>query len=164
MSREQVRVCGSCSLCCKLPYVPAVNKPIDTWCRHCNPGRDGCRIYATRPDTCRDFICGWLGDLSLGDEWFPARCKMMISKYTKQGETRLLITVDPTFPDAWRREPHYSHLRVWADPTPVTIRIGRRLIELSADGAEREETATQAFIEGRPETALHQSPALCGKM
>jgi hypothetical protein len=27
------RICGSCSLCCKLPYVAELNKPIDTWCR-----------------------------------------------------------------------------------------------------------------------------------
>jgi hypothetical protein len=35
------RICGTCSLCCKLPYVAELNKSIDTWCQHARPGKGG---------------------------------------------------------------------------------------------------------------------------
>jgi hypothetical protein len=75
-----MRACGTCSLCCKLPYVGVLNKPIDTWCPHARPGHGGCSIYADRPSICRTFVCGWLASTDFGDEWFPARSKMVIAK------------------------------------------------------------------------------------
>lgn len=150
------RTCGTCSLCCKLPFVAALNKPIDTWCKHCKPGRGGCSIYADRPQACHGFICGWLADvpdLALGDEWFPARCKMIIAPRSPPhsiGEQGMLVTVDPAYPNAWRREPYYSRLLEWAQhDVTVEIRIGLRCIGLNADGSEKEVTRTQAWIEGR---------------
>src|SRR5215469_13582461 len=80
------RICGTCSLCCKLPYVAELKKPIDTWCRHARPGHGGCSIHRDRPTSCRGFICGWLSDeLKVGDEWFPAHCKMIISRAAEKG-------------------------------------------------------------------------------
>jgi hypothetical protein len=80
------RICGTCSLCCKLPYVAELNKPIDTWSRHARPGNGGCSIYRDRPTSCRGFICGWLSDeLKVGDEWFPTHCKMIISRAAEKG-------------------------------------------------------------------------------
>ena len=100
------RICGTCSLCCKLPYVAELKKPIDTWCRHARPGNGGCSIYRDRPTSCRGFICGWLSDeLKVGDEWCPTHCKMIISRAAEKG---FLIIVDPAYPNAWRREPYYS--------------------------------------------------------
>jgi hypothetical protein len=98
------RRCGTCSLCCNLPFVAELNKPIDTWCLHCRPGRGGCTIYAERPQSCRGFVCGWLADeFGLGDEWFPGRCKMIIAPRVpghSLAEQGMLVTVDPTFPNA----------------------------------------------------------------
>jgi len=54
-----VRVCGECTLCCKLPAVPEFNKPTGEWCRYCNP-KKGCQIYTTRPESCKNFQCLWL--------------------------------------------------------------------------------------------------------
>jgi hypothetical protein len=33
------RSCGSCTLCCKLLRIEALDKPRDIWCRHCAVGR-----------------------------------------------------------------------------------------------------------------------------
>jgi hypothetical protein len=150
------RSCGACSLCCKLSYVAELNKPIDTWCPHVRLGGGGCSIYPDRPRACQGFVCGWLGGaLGLGDEWFPARCKMVISPRVpgqndvKQG---FLITVDPAYPNAWRRKPYYEQLLALARQTFVVIRIGRRQIALNADGSEGQVIKTQAEIEGRDET------------
>ena len=153
--------CGSCSLCCKLLSVSELNKPIDTWCPHARPGKGGCAIYPDRPHRCRVFVCGWLQNSSpllvgrrghigvafaYDDAWYPARCKMVLF----QAEFgKLVVAVDPNFPNAWRHEPYYSQLR--AAPLQVVIRIGRRVIELGKDGSEHETIKSQADIEGRDE-------------
>ena len=118
------RTCGTCSLCCKLPSVAELNKPIDRWCQHCKPGKGGCTIYADRPAVCVAFTCGWLTQLTIGDEWFPARCKMILTE-TEDG--KIFVHVDPAFPDAWRREPYYSRPKAHV---PVEIRIGSRCFDL----------------------------------
>jgi uncharacterized protein len=144
---EAARSCGTCSLCCKLPYVQELKKSIDTWCQHCRPGKGGCAIYCERPLACREFTCLWLaGDV--GDEWFPARCKMVLEQIA---ENYLFITVDPTFPHVWRLEPYYSTLRSYSSRgLRVEVRIGHRFFGLEADGSEIEVYRSQAHIEGRP--------------
>jgi len=151
--RMTKRTCGTCSLCCKLPYVRELNKSIDTWCKHASPGRGGCLIYPDRPSSCRGFICGWLSGAEIGDEWFPARCKMFITPRPSEGLAKkgTLVTVDPAYPNAWRRNPYYAQLLAWAQHMSVEIRVGRRFIGLNADGTERQVTRTQAWIEGRDE-------------
>jgi uncharacterized protein len=151
---EVARKCGTCSLCCKLPYVQELGKPIDTWCAHAKPGHGGCSIYPDRPASCRGFICGWLASAQYGDEWFPARCKMIITPRVPSGEVAkqgMLLSVDPAYPNAWRREPYYTQLLAWAQRYPVEIRVGLRYIALYANGTEKEVTRTQAWIEGRSE-------------
>jgi hypothetical protein len=66
-------------------------------------------------------------------------------------ETGFLITVDPAYPNAWRRKPYYEQLLALARQTFVVIRIGRRQIGLNADGSEGQVIQTQAWIEGRDE-------------
>jgi uncharacterized protein len=143
------RCCGSCSLCCRLPSIAALEKPIDTWCMHCRPGNGGCSIYADRPPACRTFNCGWLephiwnGLLLLTEEWFPARCHFYLTFDDVAG---IAVHVDPDFPDAWRAEPYHSAL--WNLPAPVSIRIGRRSIWLNkATGAEEVTVRTQAQVD-----------------
>jgi len=154
--RMTERTCGTCSLCCKLAYIPELNKSIDSWCRHARPGVGGCSIYLDRPPSCRDFNCGWLvGARELGDEWFPARCKMIVTRREPRynlTERGMLVTVDPTYPNAWRRKPYYVQLLGWAQHIVVEIRVGRRCIRLNADGTEQQETRTQAWLEDRSAT------------
>jgi hypothetical protein len=148
------RECGACSLCCKLPYVAELNKPIDTWCPHCQPGHGGCTIFQNRPTSCRGFICGWLsGKLKIGDEWFPAHCKMIIARSPDKG---FLIIVDPAFPNAWRRDPYYRQRLALAQQSFVKIRVGRRFIRLNADGSEQQWWRSQPDIEGRSEDVLDE--------
>jgi hypothetical protein len=143
-----------CSLCCKLTYVAELNKPIDTWCPRCRPGQGGCTSYPDRPSSCRGFICGWLsGERKIGDEWFPARCKMIIARAAEHG---FLIIVDPAYPNAWRHEPYYGQLLALAQRSFVKIRVGRRFIRLNADGSEQQVWRSQAHIEGRSEDVLSE--------
>jgi hypothetical protein len=69
---------------------------------------------------------------------------------TQKDQNQLVVTVDPGFPNAWRQEPYYSTLRAYTKRgVLVGIRIGRRCIELGADGSEKEAYQSQALIEGR---------------
>ena len=118
------RSCGKCSLCCKFFDIPELNKSEGEWCRHCQPGKGGCTIHDRRPNVCRKFDCIWKESLDilrdeeiLGDDWFPQHCKMVLYLLADDGDDgddgddkRLIVKVDPSFPDAWRQEPYYSKL------------------------------------------------------
>lgn len=101
------RVCGRCTMCCKLMSVDELDKPADVWCLHCTVGT-GCRIYADRPPTCRGFLCGYLAIDGIPEHWFPAKCKMVIQG---DGPDRTVIRVDKAKPGAWRAEPYYTDLK-----------------------------------------------------
>lgn len=91
--------CGSCSLCCKLLGVPEVPKPPAQWCPHCKPGKPSpCTVYADRPETCRDFQCGWLATSGL-PEHRPDRLHMIVTGESKKIGA-YVIHVDTAYPDA----------------------------------------------------------------
>jgi len=103
------RQCGECSLCCKAVAVQDLNKPAGQWCAHFSRGH-GCTIYSDRPQSCRAFNCHWLLDETMGDEWYPRQCKMVV----QATEAALLVHVDPGTHQPWRREPYLSKLVVLA--------------------------------------------------
>ncbi|MBB3978224.1 hypothetical protein GGQ64_003458 [Rhizobium azooxidifex] len=103
------RSCGTCTLCCRLPDIDALSKPANAWCQHCR-AEGGCTIYQDRPQVCRDFLCLWMVDDALGQEWEPARSHMMIYRQGPQ----VTVLVDPAHAAVWRREPYYSRLETWA--------------------------------------------------
>lgn len=105
------RSCGECSLCCKLPPIPVLEKPANTWCRHCKPGK-GCGIYSSRPDICQNFGCKWLTDATFGDEWKPSHARIVVTRSRAlDGQLDYLFMVDPAFPHRWREEPYYSAIQ-----------------------------------------------------
>ena len=105
------RVCGSCSLCCKVLRIEELDKPAGRWCAHCTAGRDGCQIYDARPPSCRSFHCSWLVNPELGAEWHPTTARMVL--YYDRPARRLAVHVDPEFPSVWRSEPYYPQLKAW---------------------------------------------------
>lgn len=105
------RSCGTCTLCCKVYEVPAVESPMGKWCQHCKPG-SGCGIHETRPNHCREFFCLWMIAGWLGDEWKPERAKFVL---TVDPRTRFLFAqVDTGSPQSWRQEPYYGQFKRWA--------------------------------------------------
>lgn len=130
------RSCGECSLCCKLAQVDELDKPSGVWCRHCAPGRGGCTIYETRPAVCRSWHCSWILDASLGPEWRPLTCKMIL--FFEKGGSRLCVRVEPTHADVWRREPYYGQLKRWshgavAARRQIVVYIKKRVIVILPD-------------------------------
>lgn len=107
----QGRDCGSCTLCCKVYDVPAVESVAGSWCKHCLPGR-GCGIHATRPDHCRAFFCLWMTQSFLGPEWKPDKARFVLTM--DPATSWLFVQLDPGAPQAWRKEPYLTQLRRWA--------------------------------------------------
>jgi hypothetical protein len=129
------RVCGTCTMCCKIPRIDVLQKPAGKWCPNCAPGK-GCKIYETRPIICRRFLCLWMQDSNLGDAWKPEKSKMYLS-YELSGE-RLAAHVDPATPGAWRKEPYYGDLKKWSvwaaeNEKQVSVFIGRHAFVITPD-------------------------------
>lgn len=108
------RECGKCSLCCKLVGVDELAKPPGKWCKDCAPGKEGCKIYETRPKSCRDFLCLWRVRFfeELGPEWYPTTAKLVVSM--EASGKRIAVSVDPSLPGRWREKPYYSMIKRWA--------------------------------------------------
>jgi hypothetical protein len=105
------RECGTCSLCCKVYNVPSIGHVAGKWCRHCKPGK-GCTIHDALPEQCALFNCAWRIEPSIPDVWKPDQAKMVLTVSPFTGFIH--VQVDPSTPTAWRRQPYYDQLRLWA--------------------------------------------------
>ena len=105
------RMCGKCSLCCKLNKIAVLDKPTGKWCIHCKIG-SGCTIYADRPEICREYRCLYLMDPNLPEYWYPLHSHMLLQ--SGSGPDVMIVLVDPARPDAWRREPYNEMIRGYA--------------------------------------------------
>ena len=120
-------------MCCKLPRIPALNKPAQKLCVNCNAGV-GCNIYDSRPQTCVEFYCMYMLNAAMGDEWKPSRSKMMVTY--EASEERLVVHVDPSRRGAWRSQPFHAQIKKWAANSPrghVLVWDGHTVIVALAD-------------------------------
>jgi hypothetical protein len=123
---ETGRSCGACSMCCKLLPIAALGKPADRWCTYCSPGSGGCTIYENRPQTCKSFICNWLGDPIFGDHWYPLKSKMVVQitgGHDDKYDVFVDVHVDQGAPDAWRAAPYYSELQHMSAANRTLVRV-----------------------------------------
>ena len=128
--------CGACTLCCKLIAVPELEKPVDTWCAHCDRAGGGCRVFGTpkRPKACGEWECVWLQSQSNSDpgkrlapELRPDRTHVILTPGTDGGRT-LVAHVDVIYPNAWEVGPMGRFLEAVKQhsPYPLIIRRGKR--------------------------------------
>jgi hypothetical protein len=96
--------CDGCTACCKVLKIRELDKPGNTWCRHCSIGT-GCTIYDTRPESCRVYECLWLKTQRMEKPIVaalrPDKSRVVIGT-TNHGED-LILYVTPDRPDAWKR-------------------------------------------------------------
>ncbi|HKS20668.1 MAG TPA: hypothetical protein VJS63_15810 [Bradyrhizobium sp.] len=105
------RMCGSCTLCCKVYNIPEFGKPAGKWCQHCKPGK-GCTIHDALPDQCAVFNCLWRTEESIPLNWKPEQSKMVVTIFPLN--YNVYVQVDPGAPGAWRKQPYYGNLQNWA--------------------------------------------------
>lgn len=132
------RSCRTCTLCCRLPDIDALEKPANAWCRHCVAER-GCTIYAARPKLCRDFLCAWMTKPDLEPEWDPLVAHMMV--YQQGPQTTVLV--DPDHPAIWQQEPYKRLLEQWAAETEtqggyVIVFVGDDVFKVEPRGNRRD--------------------------
>ena len=65
------RTCGSCTACCRILEIEALDKPAGILCRH-NTGQ-ACGIYLERPEACAQWHCLWRRIGALPDALRPDR-------------------------------------------------------------------------------------------
>ena len=70
------RQCGSCTLCCKMLYVPDYDSKIGEYCKHCLPNT-GCSIHETKKEICRTFDCLWIKQPQIPDSYRPDKCHVL---------------------------------------------------------------------------------------
>lgn len=97
--------CGECTACCRLMAVNEIAKARGAWCPHITENKRACTIYHQRPDSCRDWECGWLSsqhsDIPLPADMRPDRSHVVIAR-SPTGQ--VWFHVDPGYPDAWRKK------------------------------------------------------------
>lgn len=129
------KTCGTCSICCKIVAVKDLAKPAHQWCVH-NVPRKGCGIWGAHPEVCKVWQCGWILMPQLDDRWKPESCGFIIR--TRFQIQQLVIDVEPSKPNSWRREPFLSTIHRWAQNSLATgqqivVCIGRRQIAIFAE-------------------------------
>lgn len=72
----------------------------------------------------------------LDERWKPDACGFIIRN--RYGSRQLVIDVEPTRPDVWRKEPFHSRIRGWAQSSRsagqyVVVCAGRREIAVFAE-------------------------------
>jgi hypothetical protein len=77
-------------------------------------------------------MCEWLVNPELGDEWFPAKCKIVIDHTSDfDGGDVLRFSVDPPYWYRWREEPWYGLIRAVAKKGmgkwKTVVEVGERL-------------------------------------
>jgi hypothetical protein len=98
-------------MCCKVYDIPELSKHAGTWCTHRKPGR-GCTIHDHLPRQCAEFYCMWRYDEELPPSWKPDKSKMVVT--VEPTSKYIIVQVDPNAPTAWRNQPYYDDLRLWA--------------------------------------------------
>jgi hypothetical protein len=132
MSDAPQRVCGDCTLCCKVMAIETLAKPPNVWCADCRPGH-GCMRYAERPAECHDFNCLWLIHADIPEHWKPSRSKMVLTT----SEDGIEIRCDHASPAGWRKDPYAADIRAWAasgqmNDVTVLVIAGQRMTLVTA--------------------------------
>jgi uncharacterized protein len=112
--------------------VPELYKPPWVGCSQCDEGV-GCKIYPDRPQSCRDFNCGWLMAPFMGPELRPDKCHVV---FYQSNDHTLVANCDPLRPDAWRAPTMINALhqmaRVFADQI-ILVRVENRFWRILED-------------------------------
>jgi len=118
-------------MCCAVLEIDELNKPAGPKCADC--GESGCRIYALRPQVCRDFECEWLTSRSLPQRFRPDRIGALFMEDYEVDEYRAVCA--PSRPLAWREPKVFAHLvAVAKSGRTVVAKAGLKAWRIYASG------------------------------
>ena len=151
------RECDDCALCCKLLPIPNF-KPAGPWCQFCSTHK-GCDNYENRPQPCRTYFCSFMVDKGLGEEWRPTKARMFLTVTEGDGtKPQIRVIVDPSRPDAWRKQPYFASFKQWSQNYYIIINIGERRVLIFPDHEKDlgvlAEGQTIEFVAGAPGSGI----------
>lgn len=155
---ERVSWCRTCTYCCVLPAITALDKPMYRACRHI---RDkGCGIFGEpeRPRACAAYACAYLEARltdSPGRNRIPHPLEAGAYFHRDPVERAIVLFVDPARPDAWKASAIPALLRtaVAGGETLVIFDRGRQMTitsEALLDAVLGRDFVAFAAGEGRP--------------
>ncbi len=114
LAGARISYCRSCTLCCTLPTIEALNKPAYQPCCHLKDS--GCALFGheARPQTCIAYTCAYLSK-RLGetialegthDVPHPSDCGAYFHIHTTHNQTHektIFVFVDPAKPERWKQ-------------------------------------------------------------
>jgi uncharacterized protein len=127
------KACGTCSMCCKILEIEELKKPAGPYCPNCKVG-EGCGIYHSRPDVCRDYECLWKTDRTLSPQLRPDRSGTILMEDADSEQYQAVC--DPDKPLAWRNNPLiFKHLvAVAKSGRTVVAKAGEKAWRIRASG------------------------------
>jgi len=114
-AKASLKVCGECTLCCKVYEIEDFEKKPGTVCHHVRP-EGGCGVWGLHPKICQEFKCLWLKHDDMNGLWRPDHAGFVLR--LEPNGTTLAIDVDHDRPHAWKREPYYSQIKLWSEVMP----------------------------------------------
>jgi hypothetical protein len=155
---ERVSWCRTCTLCCVLPTILALDKPMYRACQHI--AHKGCGIFVKpdRPRACAAYECAYLAArLSEAPERNSIPHPLDAGAYFHRDpvEKAIVLFVDPARPEVWKRSalPGLLRPRLEAGDTLVIFDRGRQMTITSAtlfDHVLTRDFVAFASSEGRP--------------
>ncbi len=132
LTGERISHCRTCTLCCTLPDILALDKPMYRPCRHI--ANAGCSIFGRpeRPATCLAYECAYL-QARQGDgpdrNRIPHPLEAGAYFHRDPVERAIVVFVDPAKPEAWKRSAIPDLLRPYLRSgfTLVVLDRGRRM-------------------------------------
>jgi hypothetical protein len=155
---ERISWCRTCTLCCVLPEIAALGKPMYRPCRHL--AGKGCGVFgqAERPAACAAYECAYLtARLTDGPDRnrIPHPLEAGAYFHRDPAENAIVVFVDPAKPEAWKRSaiPDLLRPELRAGRTLVIFDRGRQLTVGSPELFEAvllRDFVAFAEAEGRP--------------
>lgn len=136
MTALNKRACGPCNACCVVLKIatPELHKKARVPCSHLIAA--GCGIYASRPNVCQQFLCGWRLFDELGNDWRPDLSGVLI-----------LRNAPDELPARWRGAPYGVHLVIIGGEAAVLRpAFGDTVARLIANGIPVLLSAASPFI------------------
>lgn len=106
--------CRSCTLCCSIPDILSLDKPMYKPCTHL--AGEGCAIFGRpeRPQVCTSFRCAYLAareDNAADRHAIPHPMEVGAYFVRDPGRKLFVVFIDPLRPEVWKRTAVADYLR-----------------------------------------------------
>lgn len=130
------RMCGPCSLCCKVLGIEELNKPKNVWCVNAKRGH-GCVVHETIiPQSCIDFVCMWLEkehkDGGLREEFRPDKIHAVLT-WLPKGSPGICVRVDPGYPNSHKIFPLSAFIDYVRQKVVLVVVVGEHYYQKIED-------------------------------